>query len=45
MNAHSNNRILVIDDNETMRLGIQHTVKRLGHDVEAVASGQVELMQ
>jgi two-component system response regulator HydG len=33
-------RILVIDDNETMREGIAHTVKRLGHDVEAAAGGR-----
>lgn len=33
-------RILVIDDNETMRMGIAHTVKRLGHTVQTAASGQ-----
>ncbi len=33
-------RILVIDDNETMREGIAHTVKRLGHSVETACSGQ-----
>lgn len=33
-------KILVIDDNETMRLGIAHTVKRLGHAVQTAASGQ-----
>ncbi|MEZ4472667.1 MAG: sigma-54 dependent transcriptional regulator [bacterium] len=32
-------RILVIDDNETMRLGIAHTVQRLGHEVDQAASG------
>ncbi len=36
-------RILVIDDNETMREGISHTVKRLGHEVEAAANGQAGL--
>ncbi|MCA9546687.1 MAG: response regulator, partial [Myxococcales bacterium] len=33
-------RILVIDDNETMRMGIAHTVKRLGHTVDMAASGK-----
>ena len=33
-------RILVIDDNETMREGIAHTVRRLGHTVEMAASGR-----
>ncbi len=33
-------RILVIDDNDTMREGIAHTVRRLGHDVETAASGR-----
>ena len=32
-------RILVIDDNETMRLGIAHTVQRLGHEVDQAGSG------
>ena len=36
-------RILVIDDNETMREGVAHTVRRQGHEVEAVASGQAGL--
>lgn len=35
--------ILVIDDNETMREGIAHTVKRLGHTVDKAASGQAGL--
>jgi len=33
-------RILVIDDNETMREGIAHTVRRLGHEVEMAACGE-----
>ena len=33
-------RVLVIDDNETMRAGIAHTVKRLGHEVETASGGQ-----
>ncbi|MBU1433209.1 sigma-54 dependent transcriptional regulator, partial [Myxococcota bacterium] len=32
-------RILVIDDNETMRMGVAHTAKRMGHLVEVAASG------
>ena len=32
--------ILVIDDNETMREGIVHTVRRLGHSVDAAATGR-----
>ncbi len=36
-------RILVVDDNETMREGIAHTVKRLGHEVDTAASGQAGL--
>ena len=36
-------RILVIDDNETMREGIAHTVRRLGHSVDTAASGQAGL--
>ncbi len=32
-------RILVIDDNETMREGIAHTVRRMGHDVDTAKSG------
>jgi two-component system response regulator HydG len=33
-------RILVIDDNETMREGIAFTVKRMGHEVVMAASGR-----
>jgi two-component system response regulator HydG len=33
-------RILVIDDNDTMREGIAHTVRRLGHTVDTAASGR-----
>ncbi len=33
-------RILVIDDNETMREGIAFTVKRMGHEVAMAASGK-----
>ena len=33
-------RILVIDDNETMREGIAHTARRMGHDVDVAASGR-----
>ncbi|MCB9540779.1 MAG: sigma-54-dependent Fis family transcriptional regulator [Myxococcales bacterium] len=36
-------RILVIDDNETMREGIAHTVRRMGHEVDTAASGQAGL--
>ncbi|MEZ4434253.1 MAG: sigma-54 dependent transcriptional regulator [bacterium] len=32
-------RILVIDDNDTMREGIAHTVRRLGHTVDTARSG------
>ncbi len=31
--------ILVIDDNETIREGLAHTIKKLGHDVAVAASG------
>jgi two-component system response regulator HydG len=31
--------ILVIDDNETIRDGLAHTIKKLGHDVITAASG------
>jgi two-component system response regulator HydG len=31
--------ILVIDDNETIREGLAHTIKRLGHEAIAAASG------
>jgi len=40
---HGMARILVIDDNETMREGIAHTVKRMGHEVVTAASGAVGL--
>ncbi|MBZ0234109.1 MAG: sigma-54 dependent transcriptional regulator [Deltaproteobacteria bacterium] len=32
--------ILIIDDNETVRDGLTHTIKKMGHDVVAAASGQ-----
>ncbi len=32
--------ILIIDDNETIRDGLTHTIKKMGHDVVAAASGQ-----
>ncbi len=32
--------ILIIDDNETVRDGLTHTVKKMGHDAVAAASGQ-----
>ncbi|MBE7449849.1 MAG: sigma-54-dependent Fis family transcriptional regulator [Kofleriaceae bacterium] len=32
--------ILIIDDNETVRDGLAHTIKKLGHEVVAAASGQ-----
>ena len=38
-------RILVIDDNETMREGIAFTVKRMGHEVAMAASGKEGLAQ
>ena len=31
--------ILIIDDNETIREGLAHTVKKLGHDAITAASG------
>ncbi|HEU0032319.1 MAG TPA: sigma-54 dependent transcriptional regulator [Kofleriaceae bacterium] len=31
--------ILIIDDNETIREGLAHTVKKMGHDVMTAASG------
>ena len=31
--------ILIIDDNETIRDGLTHTIKKMGHDAVAVASG------
>ncbi len=31
--------ILVIDDNDTIREGLAHTIKKLGHDVVTAASG------
>jgi two-component system response regulator HydG len=31
--------ILVIDDNETVREGLAHTIKKMGHDAVAAASG------
>ncbi len=36
-------RILVIDDNDTMREGIAYTIKRLGHTVDTAASGPAGL--
>src|SRR5262245_27589463 len=40
-------RILIIDDNETMREGMAATVRRMGHEVVAASSGAqgVELMR
>jgi two-component system, NtrC family, response regulator HydG len=32
--------ILIIDDNETIRDGLAHTVKKMGHDAVTAASGQ-----
>ena len=32
--------ILVIDDNDTVREGLTHAIKKLGHEVIACASGQ-----
>ncbi len=31
--------VLIIDDNDTIREGLAHTIKKLGHDIVAVASG------
>ncbi|MFN3201638.1 MAG: sigma-54-dependent transcriptional regulator [Bradymonadia bacterium] len=36
-------RILVIDDNDTMREGIAHTVRRMGHEVLTASSGRAGL--
>ncbi len=36
-------RILVIDDNATMREGIAHTLRRQGHTLETASSGQAGL--
>jgi len=33
-------RVLVIDDNDTMRDGIAHTIRRMGHEVIVAASGR-----
>ncbi len=32
--------ILIIDDNETIRAGLAHTIKKMGHETLAAASGQ-----
>jgi len=32
-------RVLIIDDNETMREGMAATVRRMGHEVVTAASG------
>jgi two-component system response regulator HydG len=31
--------VLIIDDNETIRLGLQHTIKKMGHTALVAASG------
>ena len=31
--------ILIIDDNDTIRDGLAHTVKKLGHEAVAASSG------
>ena len=39
--------VLIIDDNETIREGLAHTVRKMGHEVQVAASGQtgVELFR
>jgi len=38
-------RILIIDDNETMREGLAATVRRMGHEAIATASGADGLLR
>ena len=33
-------KILIIDDNETIRLGLRQVIKKMGHEVSIAASGQ-----
>src|SRR5512139_1071866 len=36
-------KILIIDDNETIREGLAHTIKKLGHEVATAANGAAGL--
>ncbi|MES1209614.1 MAG: response regulator, partial [Pseudomonadota bacterium] len=38
-------RVLIIDDNETMREGLGATVRRMGHEAVLAASGDEGLRQ
>ncbi len=37
--------VLIIDDNDTIREGLAHTIRRMGHDTLAAASGEAGLEQ